>query len=318
MNIRKLLVSSNVAKKVTYSGKNSKKFIVIHETDNTRKGAGADNHARLQYNGNSRSASWHYQVDGKEIVQSFKDDAQCWAAGNKYYNQNGIQIEICVNPDSDFKTAVKNTVWLVKYLMNKYNIPIENVIQHNRASGKNCPRYLRSGAKGINWKQFIDMVKGIKSSTPKKEETNNIPSTYKIKKGDTFWGISRKYNISVNDIKKYNPNVNPNSLQIGQVIKLKSSNSTSKQKPQPKPVSKYPLPSGILKYGSKGEKVKQLQRALNAVYFKVGKVDGSYGPATKDAVRRFQSMYYGLKTDGIYGPATKAKLEQKLKEMNLI
>ena len=149
MKIEKHLVPSNRVGKVSYKGKNSKKFIVVHETDNTNKGADADAHARLQYNGNSRKASWHYQVDDKRIIQSFEDDVQCSGAGDKYYNQNVIQIEICVNSDGDYKKAVENAAWLVNYLMKKYNIPLNRVIQHNNASGKNCPRNLRSGAKCI-------------------------------------------------------------------------------------------------------------------------------------------------------------------------
>src|SRR5690625_1867995 len=135
--IRKHLVSDSIAKRVTYNGTNSKKYIVIHETANTRKGANANAHARLQASGNNRQASWHYTVDDKEIIQSFEDDAQCWGAGNRYYNENGIQIEICVNSDGDFKKAVNNAIKLTKHLMNKYNIPASNVIQHNTASGKN-------------------------------------------------------------------------------------------------------------------------------------------------------------------------------------
>ncbi|WP_281216364.1 hypothetical protein [Lysinibacillus capsici] len=43
------------------------KKICIHETDNTNKGSEADNHARLQANGNSRQASWHWSVMTKKL-----------------------------------------------------------------------------------------------------------------------------------------------------------------------------------------------------------------------------------------------------------
>ena len=165
--IRKHLVPGDIAKRVTYSGTNSKKYIVIHETDNTKKGANANAHSLLQARGNSRKASWHYQVDDKEIVQSFSDDTQCWHAGNEYYNQNSIGIEICVNKDGDFKKAVDNAVKLTKHLMSKYNIPTNNVIQHHQASGKNCPRYLRSGEKGVSWSDFKAKLAEGKTSTSK-------------------------------------------------------------------------------------------------------------------------------------------------------
>lgn len=70
----------------------------------------------------------------------------------------------------------------------------------------------------------------------------------------------------------------------------------------------YNLPQGILKRGDEGEKVKSLQRVLNAVNFKCGAVDGKYGPKTEDAVKRFQSMYADLVDDGIYGPHTRSFL----------
>src|SRR5690625_2182238 len=120
--IKKQLVSKSVAKDVTYNGKNSKKYIVIHETANTSKGANADAHARLQANGNSRNASWHYQVDDKKIIQSFSDDTQCWHAGNKSYNQKSIGIEICVNNDGNYKKAKDNAAKLTNKQKDEQNI----------------------------------------------------------------------------------------------------------------------------------------------------------------------------------------------------
>lgn len=43
--------------------------------------------------------------------------------------------------------------------MKKHNIPLKNVIQHNDASGKDCPHFMRAGTKGITWAQFKTKVK---------------------------------------------------------------------------------------------------------------------------------------------------------------
>src|SRR5690625_2376999 len=139
LKIRKNIVAPSLAKKVTYGGTNGKKFITIHETDNTRKGADADAHSRLQASGNSRNASWQWQVDDKEAVQSFEHTTQCWAAGDGRGdgNLNSIHIEICVNSDGDFKKAVANAVELTKIIMKDENISANNVVQHNYWSGKN-------------------------------------------------------------------------------------------------------------------------------------------------------------------------------------
>ena len=50
-----------------------------------------------------------------------------------------------------------------------------------------------------------------------KEPTSNLE--YVVKKGDTLYGISKMYNVSVDDIKKYN-GLTSNDLSIGKVLKI--------------------------------------------------------------------------------------------------
>src|SRR5690625_2762741 len=240
--IRKHLVAKYIAKRVTYNGTNTKKFIVIHETANTRKGANANAHARLQASGNSRSASWHYQVDDKEIVQSFDDNKQCWHAGSRYYNQNSIGIEICVNSDGDYKKAVDNAVKLTKHLMDKYKISADNVIQHNKASGKDCPRYLRAGNKGVTWSDFKAKLSDKKvgstnASKPVKKPSKPRKTTYKgnsiveylqsIGQPSSF--NHRKKLASKHGIKNYTGTASQN-LKLLRIIRDGAKVSTSKPK----------------------------------------------------------------------------------------
>lgn len=63
----------------------------------------------------------------------------------------------------------------------------------------------------------------------------------------------------------------------------------------------------VLRYGSKGECVTQLQMTLYVLYMENLAFDGNYGPATTSAVYRFQGRYK-LSFDGICGPQTWAKL----------
>lgn len=69
-------------------------------------------------------------------------------------------------------------------------------------------------------------------------------------------------------------------------------------------------PSGtpILRSGSAGVPVRQLQRCLNVVQRAGLDVDGEYGPLTAAAVRAFQRRTGGLLVDGEYGPKTARKL----------
>ncbi|KAB3532185.1 M23 family metallopeptidase [Alkaliphilus serpentinus] len=43
---------------------------------------------------------------------------------------------------------------------------------------------------------------------------------HEVQKGESAWGIAKKYEISVEDIAKANPDINPDRLQIGQEISL--------------------------------------------------------------------------------------------------
>src|SRR5690625_2811735 len=182
MKIKRQIVSTEIARRLTYAGENPRKYIIVHETDNNRKGANAQAHANLQSNGNSRQASWHYQVDDKQAIQSFEDSAKCWHAGNRRYNEQSIGIEICVNSDGNFKKAVDNTAELTRRLMEKYGISSENVIQHNDASGKNCPRYLRSGEKGINWSDFKAKLSGKKTDSKPSDSSSKKKSITEMAK----------------------------------------------------------------------------------------------------------------------------------------
>lgn len=62
-----------------------------------------------------------------------------------------------------------------------------------------------------------------------------------------------------------------------------------------------------LGYGSHGENVKELQRALRETYFYTGKIDGIFGSNVETAVKNFQQASL-LVVDGKVGKATKAAL----------
>lgn len=47
------------------------------------------------------------------------------------------------------------------------------------------------------------------------------PGSYAVQKGDTLSGIAKKAGISLKALQDLNPSVNPNKMQIGQVLKTK-------------------------------------------------------------------------------------------------
>ncbi|MFS0862686.1 peptidoglycan-binding domain-containing protein [Fredinandcohnia sp. 179-A 10B2 NHS] len=97
--------------------------------------------------------------------------------------------------------------------------------------------------------------------------------------------------------------VGPNTLARLQEV-LRQSNSDDD----------FPLPNVVLRRGDTGENVRMLQRALKHLRFDPKQIDGSYGPQTEDAVRRFQSMFAALKDDGIFGPNTRKYMRMELND----
>lgn len=145
--IREQLVES---RSKTWDGTSACTSITIHETANTRIGAGAQAHANLQSKGNVRQASWHIQVDDREAIRSFPDEVQCWHAG--WSARDSISIEICVNQDSDYDQALVNAAAVVAELREKHGLGRDALRMHYDWSGKNCPSRMRST---LVWKDFI-------------------------------------------------------------------------------------------------------------------------------------------------------------------
>ena len=71
---------------------------------------------------------------------------------------------------------------------------------------------------------------------------------------------------------------------------------------------KITYPNKTVRYGDKGDDVKKLQRCLNKIMGMKLKIDGEFGPATLNAVRKFQAKYR-LEVDGAVGPKTRAKIK---------
>lgn len=139
-------------------------YIVVHDTGNKRNGANAIAHAKY-FSREKLTSSAHYFVDDKNIVQVVDDENASWHCGdgkNKYgiNNCNSIGVEICINGDSDVDKAIENTIFLVVYLLENYNLNIENVKRHFDASKKICPRIMSEN----DWKLWKIFLKNIENN----------------------------------------------------------------------------------------------------------------------------------------------------------
>lgn len=176
MNIIKM-----ISKKNCYIGQNKPAYIVIHETDNWSKGADAKAHATAMKNGNL-AGTVHYYVDSKSVYQTLDHNDGAWAVGDgkgKYgiTNRNSINIEICVNPETDYYKAVDKAEQLAAQLLKQYGWGTDRLKRHYDASRKNCPRRIQAEGR---WPEFVQKtVAYMKGASTVNTKTNTTSNTAK-------------------------------------------------------------------------------------------------------------------------------------------
>ena len=148
-----------LANRSNYGGKRKRtdiRYIVIHYTAND--GDSAEANGRY-FQTRVTGTSAHYFVDNTDIVLSVPEESTAWAVGGRKYpsadstgggkwfgkctNKNSISIELCdTMRDGKYDFSEKtlaNAALLCRELMQKYHVPLENVIRHFDVVGKICP-----------------------------------------------------------------------------------------------------------------------------------------------------------------------------------
>ncbi|CAM1340440.1 C40 family peptidase [Tenacibaculum amylolyticum] len=82
-----------------------------------------------------------------------------------------------------------------------------------------------------------------------------------------------------------------------------------------RPVKKTKLSTKVLRKGSTGQDVVNLQDALKLCGFQPGTSDGIFGPKTEGALKLFQSTYPSLTINGIFDRATRRVLITQLAKL---
>ena len=157
------------------------RYLVYHYTGND--GDRAANNAKYFQN-NIVKASAHYFVDDTTVWRSVPDLKVAWSVGGSKYanadktgggtmygvitNTNSISIEMCDTIRNGVYQAseatLANAAALGRALMEKYDIPIENVYRHFDVTGKHCPSYLVNAQKWAEFKKRLEVK--IVDNTP--------------------------------------------------------------------------------------------------------------------------------------------------------
>ncbi|WP_243860371.1 C40 family peptidase [Flavobacterium poyangense] len=111
----------------------------------------------------------------------------------------------------------------ISIIAQKYGVKIKDITKAN----PNSPKILK--LKSV----LLIPNKNQKAVASKKKETpaTNAPGSYVVETNDTFWGIAKKYNVSVNDLKKANPILDTENLRKGQQINIPSKALAESAKP---------------------------------------------------------------------------------------
>lgn len=198
MNIIKM-----ISKKNCYIGQNRPAYIVIHETDNWSKGADAKAHANAMKNGNL-AGTVHYYVDSKSVYQTLDHSDGAWAVGDgkgKYgiTNRNSISIEICVNPETDYYTAVDKTEQLSALLLKQYGWGTDRLKRHYDASRKHCPRRLMNEGK---WPEFVKKTELYMKNGKSQNKNKTTEIKNPTQKNESTAALTEKLTVQLPIIQK--------------------------------------------------------------------------------------------------------------------
>lgn len=121
-----------------------------------------------------------------------------------------IPTNVGTNPDNMFMYTVKSGDSLYS-IARRYNTTVDEIMKLNYFDTTN----LKVG----------QVIRIPEMFTPDDEMYLPEYINYTVKKGDSLYSISKQYNMNVNDLIKDN-NLNNSNLYIGQVLKIKTNNSS--------------------------------------------------------------------------------------------
>ncbi|MDR3052870.1 MAG: N-acetylmuramoyl-L-alanine amidase [Coriobacteriales bacterium] len=288
--------------------------IAIHYTAGAQTSAGAANANARYFNRQANiGASAHYFIDDGDVIWQSVADTDCaWAVAQTPGNDRSISIEVC-SAGVFTEREIETLTWLVQRLMSKYGIPASGVYRHYDYSGKYCPAaYITAQA----WWPLRAQITGGTYSGTTAVTPSPAPATggftlYRYgSTGDVVKEIQRAVGAGVDGIwgKETDAKVRAYQASHGLVVDgiVGPATMAKIRSGAQAPAAAAPSTRRLLRRGSTGSDVKELQQALRGRGYSIA-ADGIFGSATDVAVRSWQRQCK-LSVDGIAGPKTYASL----------
>lgn len=215
--------------------------IVLHWTANP--GGTDENHADFfdgADGGGSRYAGAHMFVDKDSATLIIPLDEVAYQAnekacriarlkgsikradGSTYHgdaNVTTISLELCVEKDGTIHPdTIARAVKIVAEWCKKYKLDVNDIYRHYDVTGKLCPRpFVDNPAMFTNFKNNVQNILTPPVVKPKPKPPT--AGTYKVESGDTLWGISQRFGVSVANLQSWNGgDLDP--LPVGKVLKV--------------------------------------------------------------------------------------------------
>lgn len=128
------------------------------------------------------------------------------------------------HPEDNYTPDQLDTfVATIREWQDRFNIPDERVIGHRdlikmtNAAPKACPcMSVQSLIKGHRFGNTFDF-----SRTTGKIDKLSVPTTHKVRRGESLWGVSKSYGISLQDLALWNNIQDVDHVTIGKTLKLR-------------------------------------------------------------------------------------------------
>ncbi len=146
-----------------------------------------------------------------KLAQKFETSIPAIVSANPFINPRFLMIgqELCIPSQPIFPSCPEGNYYRIKErdtlysIAQTYNISLDDLIE---ANPRITPTRLRIG-------QIICIPLAVPPITCPPDSTSYI-----IKEGDTFFSLSKIFNVTVEEIQEANPSINPRGLLIGQKI----------------------------------------------------------------------------------------------------
>lgn len=283
--------------------------VVVHVTQGSYAGSIS------WYQNPESNVSAHYTIrssDG-EVTQSVRDADTAWHARNANSHSVGIEHEGYVDDASWFTDSMyRSSAALTKHLAAKHNIPKDrdHIVGHVEVPGNDHT----DPGPHWDWDYYMELIDGDPGDPgdpddPVQLDFGSYDTVKEGASGAQVKAVQHLLNENGQDAGEVDGEFGPATtaaVKAFQTAKKLSADGAVGQKTWTALLSAGD--KSTLSQGSSGAAVSRVQRALTAALGKTVDIDGSYGPATEQAVRDYQSDR-GLSVDGAVGDETWTALQ---------